>query len=460
MAIFHLCAKVICRSTGGNAIAAAAYRAGQRLVCERTGRVHNYTRKTEVAHREILLPAGAPEWMNNREALWNAVEDAERRKDAQLCREVEVALPLELSLDQQVSLLRKFVREAFVAQGMVADMNIHAKERNPHGHIQLTMRDVTADGFGKKNRDWNKLDLVDQWREMLARYCNEALEQAGYAGVRVDHRSLAEQGRADLPTVHVGRFTGLERQCSKRGFNRAEMELREANAALARIQAQQQRVRDELVAIEAEMVAVDVEAAGNMEPAPVNAAPEWLWAEIAPAPARRSQSKPAPVPSPASSLPSPPPDSLLERRKWEEELARQLRYRDIANEAGKARMEMQEATFEKNYHVQRLKAIDAELEAMGWLARVVFRRGEYAALLSEKAEFIGYYRASKRKAHSLKARYQALKPEAKLYRLERVKKLEKILKPAPGNSGDGPGVDQGASVPVSDFGIVIGEPRP
>src|SRR6266852_4382672 len=145
MAIYHFTAKVISRSHGRNAVAAAAYRSGSRFHDQRQELSFDYTHKTEVVHSEILLPEEAPEWMADRERLWNAVEAGEKRKDAQLAREVEFALPLELGEDRGIELAQDFVREGFVKRGMVADMNVHWDPHNPHVHVMLTMREVSED---------------------------------------------------------------------------------------------------------------------------------------------------------------------------------------------------------------------------------------------------------------------------------------------------------------------------
>ena len=206
MAIFHFSAQVISRSDGGNAVKAAAYRAGVRFTCARTGLVFNYTRKTEVAHRAIVAPEGSPAWVFDRLALWNQAEAIESRANSQLAREVEISLPIELTHAQHVALLHGYVQEQFVSQGMVADIALHAKTGNPHAHILLTLRDVQADGFGGKRRDWNSPAMVIKWREAWAKSSNAALEQAGHAE-RIDHRSHKARG-IDLPaTVHQGRRT-------------------------------------------------------------------------------------------------------------------------------------------------------------------------------------------------------------------------------------------------------------
>ena len=116
MANYHLHAKIVSRSRGQSAVASAAYRAGAELHDERLGQNFDYTRKVGVEYSEILLPAGAPGWMQDRKTLWNAVESAERRKDAQLAREIEIGLPVELTNDQQVELMRDFVQRTYVAK--------------------------------------------------------------------------------------------------------------------------------------------------------------------------------------------------------------------------------------------------------------------------------------------------------------------------------------------------------
>ena len=140
MAIYHLSAKPISRATGRSATGAAAYRAGETITDERTGLVFDYGKKRGIDHSEIMAPANAPEWAHDRAKLWNAVEHSEKRKDSQVAREVEVALPTELNLDQQRELVRSFARSQFVDAGMVADIAIHhAKGENPHAHILLTI---------------------------------------------------------------------------------------------------------------------------------------------------------------------------------------------------------------------------------------------------------------------------------------------------------------------------------
>ena len=196
--------QVIGRSAGRSATAAAAYRSGEQVVDERTGRTHDYTGKSDIYGSEILLPEGAPERMGDRVVLWNEVERVEKRKDAQLSREVMVALPGELTHEQKQRLTREYVRGEFTGQGMIADIGYHDFEsHNPHAHIMLTMRSVDAEGFGKKQREWNKRKLLERQRKSWEEYANRALERAGF-DERIDHRSLKEQGVEREPQIHLG----------------------------------------------------------------------------------------------------------------------------------------------------------------------------------------------------------------------------------------------------------------
>lgn len=205
MAIYHFSAKVISRAAGSSALAAAAYRSASRLHDERLDRHHDFSNKAGVVHSEVLLPEGAPEHLATREALWNAVEAAELRKDAQLAREVEFALPRELDEAEGIRLARDFVTREFVARGMIADLNVHWDmgadgEPKPHAHVMLTMREVGEEGFGPKVRDWNRTDLLAHWREAWADHVNSRLAELDI-DARIDHRSLEAQG-IDLEPQH------------------------------------------------------------------------------------------------------------------------------------------------------------------------------------------------------------------------------------------------------------------
>ena len=212
MAIYHLSAKIISRSAGRSATAAAAYRSASSITDERTGLVHDFTKKRGVISREILAPSGAPDWTRDRASLWNYVELAETRKDAQVAREIEVALPRELTPAARIELVRGFVHDEFVSKGMIADICHHAPDaENPHAHILLTTRVLDGQGFGKKAREWNSKPQLEAWRSAWAEHANRALA-AAHSHERIDSRSNADRGIDARPTVHLGpQAAALER---------------------------------------------------------------------------------------------------------------------------------------------------------------------------------------------------------------------------------------------------------
>ena len=205
MAIYHFSAKVISRASGSSALAAAAYRSASRLHDQRLDRDHDFSNKAGVVHSEVMLPDGAPDEWHDRERLWNDVEAAEVRKDAQLAREIEFAIPRELDQDEGIRLAREFVQRELVDRGMVADLNVHWDmgadgESKPHAHVMLGMREVRDDGFGAKVRDWNKTELLTHWREAWGTHVNARLAELNI-DARIDHRSLEAQG-IDLEPQH------------------------------------------------------------------------------------------------------------------------------------------------------------------------------------------------------------------------------------------------------------------
>ena len=214
MAIYHLRATMISRSTGRSATGAAAYRSSERIHDERTGLSFDYRARSGVEHVEILAPERSPEWVQDRAALWNAVERAETRKNSQVAREIRVALPAELDRDQRIALVRDFCQRSFVDRGMVADIALHAPgregdERNHHAHILLTTREIGPEGFSAKNRDWNAKELLEDWREAWARDSNHALERCGHEA-RIDHRTLEAQREEALERSVQARERGDE----------------------------------------------------------------------------------------------------------------------------------------------------------------------------------------------------------------------------------------------------------
>jgi hypothetical protein len=214
MAIYHLRASMISRSQGRSATAAIAYRVAERIEDRRTGLVFDYAARGGVDHTEILVPDHAPDWVRDRSELWNRVEESETRKNSQVAREVRVALPAELTHAQRVELVRDFAQEQFVDRGMIADIALHAPgrdgdDRNHHAHILLTTREIGPEGFTTKNRDWNKVEVLEGWREAWARDSNVALERAGIED-RVDHRTLEAQRDEALELARAARERGDE----------------------------------------------------------------------------------------------------------------------------------------------------------------------------------------------------------------------------------------------------------
>jgi hypothetical protein len=214
MAIYHHSASIIKRSSGKSAVAGAAYRSGEKILDQRTGVTHDYTKKTEVNCSEIItphMPKVDNSWLKDRAQLWNRVETFEKRHDAQLAREINIAIPTELNRGAQIALVREYAKTNYVDRGMVADINFHdLRSNNPHAHIMLTMRDLIVTNerveFGNKNRDWNSKDLLIEQRQSWETLANKYLAAAGH-DVRIDCRSLAEQGIDRIPQIHLGKDT-------------------------------------------------------------------------------------------------------------------------------------------------------------------------------------------------------------------------------------------------------------
>ena len=232
MAIYHLCIKIISRGKGKSAVAASAYRSGEKIKNEYDDILHDFTRKGGIAHTEILLPQNAPQEFLDRGTLWNSVEKIEKSKNSQLAREIEVALPKELDREKQINLVREYVKENFIKVGMCADIALHDKnDGNPHCHILLTMRPLNEDTtWGAKSKkeyildengekvklkngnyktrkinttDWNEQDKAEEWRKAWADITNKYLEENSIQD-KVDHRSYQRQGIEQIPTIHLG----------------------------------------------------------------------------------------------------------------------------------------------------------------------------------------------------------------------------------------------------------------
>ena len=234
MALYHFHVTQIQRSAGQSAIASAAYRAGEKLYSEYYGETSDYSKKKGMIRSEILLPANAPQEYADRQTLWNALEQVERNKDAQLAYSFDIALQNEFSLEENIALARQFVSEQLVSQGMIADFAIHMPDKeiqNPHFHILCPIRPLKENGkWGYKqhrvyhldesgNRildengkatfdavpttDWGSPERLESWRAAWAALCNAKFAEKGL-DCRIDHRSYERQGIDLIPTVHEG----------------------------------------------------------------------------------------------------------------------------------------------------------------------------------------------------------------------------------------------------------------
>jgi ATP-dependent exoDNAse (exonuclease V) alpha subunit len=223
MALYSFSVKPISRLKGESIVKVASYQSRGKLHDEREDVSYDFSHKTDLAYTEIFLPSDAPTEFLDRQILWNAVDKSEKRYDARTGRAVIAALQNELPLDAQIKAIREFIIEAFVKQGMCADLAIHRGHRkdkslmegehakgspnNPHLHILLTDRPIERKGFcAKKNRDWNKTVYVRQWRELWEKVQNKEFERNGL-DIRVSHESLEIQGIDREPTKHLGRKT-------------------------------------------------------------------------------------------------------------------------------------------------------------------------------------------------------------------------------------------------------------
>lgn len=233
----HFDVQIVTRGQGQSVVAAAAYRSGEALYDEKTGKTFDYTRKEDIKYVEIATPDDAPAWANDRSALWNHVEASEKRKDARLARSIIAGLPRELDQEQNLALIRDFVQENLVSKGMIADFALHEADagdgqKNPHVHILITLRPLEADGFGKKNREWDHKNTLLNWRNSWEAHTNKHLELAGRVE-RVSLKSYKAQGINKHPQVHLGEDAGnLEKrgiETSKGDHNR---KMRHENALI------------------------------------------------------------------------------------------------------------------------------------------------------------------------------------------------------------------------------------
>ena len=220
MAIYHLSMSIISRKAGRSSTAAAAYRSATKIADERTGLMFDYRKKSGVVSAELVLPAGVPAALSEREALWNGVEKKNRRGDSQVAREITIALPDELSAGDRADLAREFARHIADTYSVGVDLAIHmpskgGSDKNHHAHLLLTTNRLDSKGLGNKVRELDpiahgmnkkqreKKNAADVLREAWADLANRKLEQAGQSA-RVDHRSHKDRGIEDEPTIHVG----------------------------------------------------------------------------------------------------------------------------------------------------------------------------------------------------------------------------------------------------------------
>ena len=264
MASFLCQVQTIQRSAGRSAVAAAAYRSGDRLIDERLAMEFDFAAKEGIEHAEILLPESAPTRLADRAALWNAAELSELRKDAVPAREVLLALPYELDFEQRRELVREFVAEHFVARGMIADVAMHrpgkeGDERNFHAHILVTTRAVGPEGFSGKPAEWWSPRTVRDWRQGWAEIQNKHLRRhLGPGAPQVSHLSLAQRGVDRDPTVHLGpAATALERKAMPSELGEKNRDVRARNEKRKEIRVDFQATSDR-IAKAAPEVSVDV----------------------------------------------------------------------------------------------------------------------------------------------------------------------------------------------------------
>jgi len=387
VAIYHCSVKAISRSAGRSATAAAAYRAGEKILDTRSGEEHDYTRKQGVESTTIIAPNGAL-WAFDRAALWNLAEHSEKRKDACVAREIVLALPAELDAKSREKLALDFARELVQERKCAADVSIHAPsrggdDRNHHAHILMTTRKVEVDGLGQKcdqekaGRD-RKADL-EHVRERAAALINERLREAGI-DAHVDHRSLKDQGYDEIPLQHLGpEAVALERRGidSFRGDRNAEISAENARRETARAKAQreekekvEQREQIEAKATKALLEKEERENAGNRYP--VKAARSRLGSLV----------------SEDSRLEKEIAESIEEEQAWKKAHPIQARFKEWYDEGRDANMQRRQALVDEIAAAQAeaQRALDAAIaeERKAQEQREAKRQKELAATEVEK----------------------------------------------------------------------------
>ena len=276
MAIYHCSIKIGSKGKGQSAVAAAAYRSGTVLTDEQTGTVIDYSKKRGIVYSEIILCKNAPSEYNDRQTLWNAVHKIEKASNAQVFREIEVALPAELTLEQHKDIIREYVQKNFVDKGMCADCSIHNKnDGNPHGHIMLTVRGIGSNGewlpkskkvydldengsrirlksgnyksHKESTNDWNEQYKAEEWRASWAEICNRYLDKSN----RIDHRSYERQGKDQIPMIHEG-FEARKIEHEGGVSERCEL-----NRKIRRINRERNQIRSQLRILENRKTAIE-----------------------------------------------------------------------------------------------------------------------------------------------------------------------------------------------------------
>ncbi|MEZ3453276.1 MAG: MobA/MobL family protein [Oscillospiraceae bacterium] len=279
IAIYHFNVKIVSRGKGASAVAKAAYISGEKIKNEYDEVIHDYRKKREVVHKEIMLPNNAPQYFKKRSVLWNAVEKSETRKNSQTARHINVALPIEISRDEQIDLVRKFCLQCFISRGMCADFAIHDKDDgNPHVHILLTTRKVDESGFTQKERSWNDKTLLLEWRKSWADWCNHKLYFVSKE--RIDHRSYAAQGINKIPQKHLGAAAcAIEKKgyrTDKGSYNRkiilenTNAEIEKLNFELSALNTEKRSLKKEIIETElgcplSETFGIEVDNISNAE---------------------------------------------------------------------------------------------------------------------------------------------------------------------------------------------------
>lgn len=268
MAILHFSTKSIGRRQGRSAVAAAAYRSATKLLDKRTGLVYDFRRRRGVLHTAIVLPHDSATWASDRGVLWSSAETAEVRSDARTAREIEVALPIELSEEQRTELALNFARELAERHQVCVDVAVHAPgrgdQRNFHAHLLMTTRRLGVEKLEEKTREWEDrkgaTPLILWWRERWADLVNAALRAVG-SPERVDHRSLAEQGIDRTPQVHLGpHASAVERRTGQPSRRRLWGQL---EAPKSRSRGKTRRTFDEAVAINSHVHDLRIQPSGK-----------------------------------------------------------------------------------------------------------------------------------------------------------------------------------------------------